>query len=389
MQNAGQGSFPSAKRNANADILRLVAAFFVTAVHFFLNNGFYYTPLVGTAMIAMTVLRSLFVVCVPLFLLLTGFLMKNKRLSAAYYKGIVHTLVIYVLSSVLCGAYQVLFVGGKTVWDLFLGIFAFTTAPYGWYVEMYIGLFLLIPFLNLIYGSLPTRRSRGGLILTLFLLSSLPALLNVYDFTSASWWTAPYTSLQYTPVLPKFWVGLYPLLFYFLGAYLRDYPLRLRGWQSLSLCVPVLAASSACNVWRSAPAVFQWGAWNDWASPFNVILAVLLFSAVMRLKTDNLPPKCKKALAAASRLTLGAYLLSFIFDHLYYYALALKEPAVPDRLRYFPLIVPAVFVSSMLLSGMTELLYKGGSLLFGAIRKNRAPKGEPPTESMTERKEEV
>ena len=41
-------------------------------------------------------------ICVPLFLLLTGYLMKNKELSIKYYKGIGNTLFVYVLASIAC-----------------------------------------------------------------------------------------------------------------------------------------------------------------------------------------------------------------------------------------------------------------------------------------------
>ena len=35
--------------------------------------------------------------------------------------------------------------------------------PYGWYIEMYICLFLLIPFLNLIYKCLDTQRKKTNI----------------------------------------------------------------------------------------------------------------------------------------------------------------------------------------------------------------------------------
>ncbi len=352
------------QRNVNADILRLIAAFFVPAVHFMLNNGFYYVPIAGAEMTVMVVMRSFFIVCVPLFLLLTGYLMKNKQLSKSYYKGIVHTLVIYLLSSVLCGVYILLFVGGKTPLELALGIFGFTTAPYGWYVEMYIGLFLLIPFLNLIYNNLPSDRARKILIGTLILLTSLPAILNVYRFDTLEWWIVPSQNAAFQPLLPKFWAGLYPLTYYYIGAYLRDHEPRLKQFQRIILIVSVVTVSSAYNLWRSVPGVFVWGAWNDWASPFNLALSVLVFSFVMRLPTEKAPDKLRKALSFLSSLTLGAYLTSFIFDHFYYYLLLLKEPTVPGKLKYFPLIVPAVFLSAMLLSALLELPYRGVSALW-------------------------
>ncbi len=66
------------KRNPALDIIRIVAAFTVLSVHFFLHNGFYYETVQGTSMYIMTLMRTLFSVCVPLFMILTGYLMCNK-----------------------------------------------------------------------------------------------------------------------------------------------------------------------------------------------------------------------------------------------------------------------------------------------------------------------
>lgn len=62
------------ERNLNADLIRCVAVFSVVSVHFLKNNGFYSTPVIGGDMLLMCIYRSLFMACVPLFLMLTGFL---------------------------------------------------------------------------------------------------------------------------------------------------------------------------------------------------------------------------------------------------------------------------------------------------------------------------
>ena len=59
-------------------------------------------------------------------------------------------------------------------------LLAFTGAPHAWYVEMYIGLFLLILFLNVLYHGLTSRRQKQVLILTLLAVTALPALTNLY-----------------------------------------------------------------------------------------------------------------------------------------------------------------------------------------------------------------
>ncbi len=57
------------ERNLNLDLIRCAAVFFVLSVHFFYNNEFYGVPVMGRRMYLMVVMRTLFVICVPLFLL--------------------------------------------------------------------------------------------------------------------------------------------------------------------------------------------------------------------------------------------------------------------------------------------------------------------------------
>ena len=128
----------------------------------------------------MMAMRTAFMVCVPLFLITTGFLMSEKKLSLRYYKGIPHTLFIYLAASFCCMA-VVHFKETPYTWHTAIqDLIDFTGAPYAWYVEMYIGLFLLIPFLNLIYRNLEGKRQKQILILTLFVLTSLTSLCLLY-----------------------------------------------------------------------------------------------------------------------------------------------------------------------------------------------------------------
>lgn len=90
------------QRNINLDIIRCIAVIFVLSVHFYLNLGFYDIPCIGKRMWILCILRTGFITCVPLFLMLTGYLMNKKELSLVYYKGIQKTYCIYVLISIAC-----------------------------------------------------------------------------------------------------------------------------------------------------------------------------------------------------------------------------------------------------------------------------------------------
>ena len=76
-------------RDYRLDIIRIFSLFCVIAVHFFLNSGFYDEIVVEKRMYIMSIFRSFFIICVPMFIMLTGYLVNGKTLSKKYYKGII------------------------------------------------------------------------------------------------------------------------------------------------------------------------------------------------------------------------------------------------------------------------------------------------------------
>lgn len=379
-------SIDLSRRNSALDITRIVALFSVISVHFFLNNGFYSEPMFGKRMLVMTVMRSAFMICVPLFIMLTGYLMSRKTLSRGYYHGIVKTLGIYLLASLACAIYKIVNFGYKPTWMIW-GVFDYTTANYAWYIEMYIGLFLLIPFLNLAYNNLPSRKSKLVLLVTLIGLTSLPSIVNIYNFTVEGWWKTPYLSVEYRKFAPDWWTRIYPLTYYFLGAYLREFPLKLKQWQKLLCWFGCIVVFGLFNYYRSQYGFFAWSQYNDWQGMPNLVMTFFAFSFLSSIKTERYPNPVKRVLMVVSDLCLGGYLVSYIFDNLYYPVLAEIEPRMTHRLEWYVVIVPAVFLSSLALSGVLNLVYaglaRGGSALRAKIRPKRS------TETASERSTET
>ena len=88
-------------RDVRLDIIRIFSLFCVIAVHFFLNSGFYNEIVIGKKMYIMSIIRSFFIICVPMFIMLTGYLVNGKTLSKKYYKGIIKILIIYLICSII------------------------------------------------------------------------------------------------------------------------------------------------------------------------------------------------------------------------------------------------------------------------------------------------
>ena len=359
------------KRSAAADILRCLAFFFVVSVHFLLHNGFYSQTVEGKRMFVMVMMRALFIICVPLFIMLSGYLLRKKTLSRQYYTRIGKILLTYVLCSLVCMAYSMIFLHKPlTIGDIFLKLLNFTGAQYAWYIEMYLGLFLLIPFLNIVYNHLPSQKWKAVLILSFVILTSLPSVLNVYNLTDPSWWALPSASKEYNKLVPAWWTGMYPITYYFIGCYISEYGLKLKtSWNALLVVVCTLV-SGIYSYWRSHGSVFVSGVWCGYASLFNVVLTTLVFTLFINLNYDKFPPILTRFFQNISGLCLGGYLISWVFDTIFYPMLLEKVPVVQQRVEYYFLIVPAVTILSLL---ATYVISKLQWLLetFGALCARR------------------
>lgn len=105
------------KRFPALDMIRIFALFCVISIHFFLHSGYYSIPVAGGRMYIATVMRTAFRVCVPLFLMLSGYLMNRKKASREYYFKLTRIIGEYVLASICCMVYYALRAGGHP-WDM-------------------------------------------------------------------------------------------------------------------------------------------------------------------------------------------------------------------------------------------------------------------------------
>lgn len=353
------------KRHTGVDLLRVLALFFVAGVHFFWNNGFYSQIVDGPRMYIMVTLRSLFVVCVPLFMIITGMVMGDKKPTAGYFVGIIKVLVIYLLGSLCCGGYRMFVTQEMNLREMIYGILNSSTAPYGWYVHMYLGLFLLVPFLNLAYDGLETKKKKQILVGVLLILTALPSVMNIWRLDGIAWWLNPTSNTICHQLVPQYWVELYPLTYFILGRYLRENPIKLSKWLNLLLIFAVVVFNAAFNYYRSHGLVFQWGDWNTDGALGNVVLSGLIANLFVQMECEKLPVGARKGIMAMSNWVLGAYLVSWIFDDVLYGWLNQRVTVMHYRLEWFPVIVLGVFVGSLVLSAVLYGIYllTGGKLL--------------------------
>ena len=139
------------KRIFGLDLVRVIAILLVVMVHVFLHNGFYIYDLHGLDSFILLVIRNICMACVPLFILLTGYLKYNKKLNKDHYKSLTKILIVYFIIAIITVLFYIFYNHNNfNVYRHIFGIFNFSINKYAWYIEMYILLFLLIPFLNTI-----------------------------------------------------------------------------------------------------------------------------------------------------------------------------------------------------------------------------------------------
>lgn len=284
------------QRDIGLDLTRILAFLAVPSVHFFLNSTYYDTAIVGPRMALMTVMRTAFMVCVPLYMLLSGYLSAEKHIPLTrpgllgYYKKLLPIFLTYALSTGVILLYRALWLGEEqTILSAVKNLLSFQ--QYSWYMNMYFGLLLLTPFLNALWQSLATPAARRALLAVLLVLTVLPGMVNIYNLHSAETLLHPWLSTSYDQLVPDWWQRLYPITYYFLGGYLRAHVdiKRLRTGRLAALLLLAVLCFGGYNVWRNQGIPFVWGSWCDWGSLQNVVDTVLVFLLLNSIRYSTPP----------------------------------------------------------------------------------------------------
>ena len=221
-----------------------------------------------------------------------------------------------------------------------MGILSFSTICYGWYIEMWIGLFLLIPFLNILWWNCPSKKHKLLLIGTLFSITSVPIFTNRYG-------------VQLTP---DYWRACYPLLFYFVGTYIREYRPKVSRWGWLILAGMCLVNPLFNTLFVKNHSMIQ--IMGDPSGVFGAILAVLFF--LLCYKVDIKVTSIRSLITCVSLSSLDMYLCCYLFDAVLYpvFKEAFHWQDARTAGYYFVFIVPALFGCSLLASLLRRCVSK-------------------------------
>lgn len=334
------------KRLSGLDLIRFFAILFVPSVHFFLNNGFYETNIKGIEMFISIFFRWMFYIGVPLFMLLTGYLKRKDKLNKKYYKRILSILTSYIFISIICILFRKIYLSENIrILRMIISIFDFSACGYAWYVEMYIGLFLLIPFLNILYDSLNTKRKKQILILSLISMCSIYPIINYINIDGVK-----------LEIIPDWWSKIYPFIYYFIGAYINEYKIEINKKKGIIIFILILLIETILSYIYNYNNKFSSDFLGGYNSLQTIVISTIFFLLLYKVNIKN--KITLKIITNISKLSLDIYLFSYIIDLIIYKNLNLYLTTPEQYLKYMVPIILTIFILSYLLAYIKYLIFK-------------------------------
>lgn len=327
-------------RSIGLDIIRFLAILFVIAGHFFINTPGVHAIFEGPSMFLQSMGLTLFMTNVPLFLILTGYLNLNKKISCKYYKGMIAVILSYVFISVVTIIFREKIIGEHlSIIKWILKITDFSAINYAWYIEMWIGLYLLTPFLNILWHNLESKKHKRILICTLYILCALPDFFNRYG----------------VHLMPGYWRIIYPCGFYFIGSYIKEYqPIIPRHKLLIFMTLCCLFNPIFNTLFVHNHSLIQLAGSGSGVIGFPMATAVFLLCYRINFSYKWL----RATFTSISKLSLDMYLASYMFDLVTYKYF--KEHFYVTQSQfgaYFFVIIPTVFICSYLFALVKRWLF--------------------------------
>lgn len=343
-------------RTPSIDLIKAIASISVTAVHFRnrLEGLIIKKSVTEFHTLFFSANYSFFIFGVPLFLLSTGYLSLNRTISKKHYLGVLKVYLMYLFMALI--GYQILvFTGNRepiSFLEMLIKAIKFKLVS-GWYIELYVGLAMVIPFLNILIKNI-SKKQHLLLIFILIITVSLPALTNRNPFISRFIY------------LPNFYENLYPVVYYFIGAYIKLHYQTSKSSNRILVSIFILSI------------IFIWAITYKYANPYTrsvegyyaSIVNVALATSFFLLIFNNYKKKNSKLTVTISKYTLSTYIMAYPIDKTLYPVLLGYFGSIDTLILYSPIVVIILFAFT-LLAGM--FLTKIYNFFWELFRKSAFP----------------
>lgn len=335
----------SGKREVGGDIARVIAVILVPVVHFF-GLTFYYSTEFTCDMIFPTAIRWLGVCAVPLFMIISGYFKSNAKISKKHYFGIIPLLCTHIFISSLRIWVDWHFHGEIIDTQYILDRLLYF--KYGWYIRLYIGMLLLMPFFNIAYKGIGDKWKKEVFILTLVGLNALGPL--TFD------------------TVPSSWLILYVFGYYIIGCYLSEYKVKLNPFVGILALTGILAIVSISTYFHCKGEIFDWGfigyqANSGYSAMCTVFISMLIM--VLCLNIDFNIKAVNFAFKTVSLVSLEMYLFSQMFDGFIYKDIIENNVPFMDSFKNIILLAGSSFLLAFIASWAKKAIFIIGYLFKG------------------------
>lgn len=332
------------ERKLNIDLLKCFAIVFVVGVHFFLHTNYYGQSFTFKSIFLSSFIWMILMTCVPLFIMTTGYLMKDKTYSEDYFIKLLPVIGIYALTAAVYTFFDMRVVNEEYLGKLFENIFSFS--HYAWYVNLYIGLYMLIPFLNAGFNSLTSRKNQVVVLGILVLFTIVPPTLSLLNKNEQNFMILPH-------IIPDYWKGLWPITYYLLGAFLASSKKK-SSFKELVFVIFILDILSVFGLAAISETTFG----IEYGVLPVFLLSSLIFYSVIHLKVSIKNEWLQRVVLFISKNTLPIYLLSVIGDYYWYPKMVEKWGDFTNIFSRFPLIVIFLLIQAILMTFILNTLLK-------------------------------
>jgi len=256
------------ERQQNFELLRIIAMFMIVISHVSTHYiSAYDVQLASFNGFLLSILRSLILICVNIYILITGYfsihstkLKYRKLLNIALLPGFIS--VILLITLIFFGEVEF------NIWQIVGKLFATLKGEY-WFISNYFALYLFIPLLNKIFHSLSKREVQQLLILN-FLVGSL------------------WSSFMKDDVIVGFNSGFSLIFFiflYFIGAYLRVYGPFFKDFNRREYLSTYLILGVLTGILQFLIPIVDFFNYNG---PFELIMSYCFFMFISKVEINSI-----------------------------------------------------------------------------------------------------
>lgn len=286
------------KRYNGIDVLKILGVFLVCVLHFYLNYGYSNVKITGYINILEIAIRYIAFSCIGIFVMCSGYLLSNKKPTKKYFLGVLKFFFVYAF------IYSIFYFGTHKLHSMsfvdFFGQLLSMNTGYFWYVQFYICLYLLIPYLNMIIKKLDKKQFLYFIGILIF-ITALPIYMESVP---------PLETLKIIRV-PRIAICLWPATFYFIGAYFKKFNPKFskRKTAFILICTLVFIACLSFTYSKGGSAKFVGS--GKYGNLISVIITTCIFNIFYNINIKNFLSKCFEFCAS---FTYEIYLCLCISD---------------------------------------------------------------------------